>query len=89
MTEAGPLDDTELQVLRVIMALVQQAGPSPHVRIPEIVKEARLAEPVVHAALKHLSPRYIDLVEHLSAGGASGEPVVMGVTADAYEVVGG
>jgi hypothetical protein len=39
--------------------------------------------------LEHLSPRYIDLVEHLSGGSASGEPVVMGVTADAYEVLDG
>ena len=89
MSDTGPLDDTELRVLRVTMALVQRAGRSPHVRIPEIAKEASLTEPVVQAALERLSPRYVDLAEHLSGGSASGEPMVMGVTADAHDVVGG
>ena len=68
MTDAYALQGTELAVLRVTIALVQRAGPSPHVHLREIAQEAGLPEPTVHAALKHLSPRYIDLVDHLSGG---------------------
>jgi hypothetical protein len=50
VTGADALDDTELAVLRVTVALVQRAGPSPHVHIREIEQEAGLPEPTVYAA---------------------------------------
>jgi hypothetical protein len=78
-----------MRILRAIAALVKRAGESPHVRVREIVEETSVAEPVIQATVRKLSPRYIDLVEHLSEGGSSEEPMVLGVTAVAREALGG
>lgn len=89
MNDPGPLGETELRVLRVIAGLVTQAGPVPHVGVPEIARKAGLAEPLALATLDHLSPQYVEVIEHLTGGSAAVEPMVRGLTTDAYELING